>query len=278
MLNCDAKEGKSQMSDVSLQVSSERVEVNPLAGLLKTGLLKTSILKKLLCLCIASGSMVTAYAEDYDFNAALNAANSRNLNALDNFQMSMQDSVLGYYPEYWKFNIDLAQQPADGIIYFVTKYPNSAMAEKLAADYVEAKVSIGDYQAAKKIIAYVKNPDAAEDCAIAQVRAATGDTLALTEYKSVVLKTEKQPNSCTDLAGMLLTSPLMTNKDKQHRLWSVLRADKTADAMITAQNMGISLSAVELAAIAANPLDYVSTASVVTGLSLKKLVPKSSVK
>lgn len=244
------------MSEVFLHYSSEPVKLRPFAALLK----------KSLSVCVGSLVLLgsNTYADDFDFNAALTAANNRNLTALDNYQLSMQDSVLGYYPEYWKFNIDLAAQPADGIIYFVTKYPNSAMAEKLAADYIEEKVGAGDFSSAKKIIAYVKNPDEAESCAIAQVRAATGDTLALTEYKNVWLKTNKQSEFCEDLAGLLLTSPLMSAKDKQHRLWSVLRAGQLTHAISTAQNLGISLNSTELSYIAENPLNFLPTASVAT--------------
>lgn len=252
------------MSEVFLRDSSELIKLRPL----------THLLRKSLGLCF--GGMLSlgssAYADDYDFNAALSAANSRNLTALDNYQMSMQDGVLGYYPEYWKFNIDLAQQPTDGIIYFVTKYPNSAMAEKLAADYVEEKVGSGDFQSAKKIISYVKNPDEAEACAIAQVRANTGDALALAENKNVWLKTNKQSEFCEDLAGLMLNSPLMTAKDKQQRLWTLLRADQLTSAITTAQNIGIPLSSVDLSFVGSNPMDYLQTATVATATDQAKFL------
>ena len=45
------------------------------------------------------------------------------------------------YPEYWKLNTNLGLQPASSIYrFFAQRYPQSAMAEKLATDYVEEKV------------------------------------------------------------------------------------------------------------------------------------------
>lgn len=212
-------------------------------------------------LCLGLGS-AQAYASDADFNAALAAANADNLSALDNYQASMQDSVLAYYPEYWKLNSDLVLQPVSAILDFVKKYPNTAMAEKLAADYIEAKVLAGDYTSAKPLIGSVTNPDDAENCAIVQVQASSGDTLALSAYKNVWLTTNKQPDTCAGLSRFLLNSPMMSNKDRQQRLWVMLRSGQLGNAVSTAQTMGIAISNTELSSIAASPLSYLQTAVV----------------
>ena len=90
------------------------------------------------------GIFGNAYAADEQFNDALQAANSGNTELLQQYQMSMQSDVLGYYPEYWSLNANLGFQPANNIINFARRYPQSAMAEKLAADYVEEKVKQAD--------------------------------------------------------------------------------------------------------------------------------------
>ena len=81
------------------------------------------------------------YAAEEQFNDALNAANSGNTALLDQYQLAMQNDVLGYYPEYWKLNTNLGFQPTASIVSFAQRYPQSAMAEKLAADYVEEKLN-----------------------------------------------------------------------------------------------------------------------------------------
>lgn len=201
-----------------------------------------------------------AYAADEQFNDALQAANSGNTELLQQYQMSMQNDALGYYPEYWALNANLGFQPANNIINFARRYPQSAMAEKLAADYVEEKVKQADFSTAQPVLPYVTNPDQAESCAVAQVRAKTGDPLVFAEYKDVWLTTNSQPESCTGLARQMLSSPLMTQQDKQQRLWGLLRAGQSGQAIATAQTLGLNLSLAQLNQIQADPLNYVWSA------------------
>ncbi|MBJ8480551.1 lytic transglycosylase domain-containing protein [Acinetobacter pittii] len=200
------------------------------------------------------------YAAEEQFNDALNAANSGNTALLDQYQLAMQNDVLGYYPEYWKLNTNLGFQPTASIVSFAQRYPQSAMAEKLAADYVEEKVKQADFASAQPVLSYVTNPDQAEDCALAQVRAKSGDALVFAEYKDVWLATESQPESCLGLGRMMLSSPLMSAQDKQQRLWVQLRSGLSGQALATAQTLGLNLSLAQLNQIQANPLNYLWSA------------------
>ncbi|KRI53110.1 lytic transglycosylase domain-containing protein [Acinetobacter pittii] len=200
------------------------------------------------------------YAAEEQFNDALNAANSGNTALLDQYQLAMKNDVLGYYPEYWKLNTNLGFQPTASIVSFAQRYPQSAMAEKLAADYVEEKVKQADFASAQPVLSYVTNPDQAENCALAQVRARSGDALVFAEYKDVWLATESQPESCLGLGRMMLSSPLMSAQDKQQRLWVQLRSGLSGQALATAQTLGLNLSLAQLNQIQANPLNYLWSA------------------
>ena len=216
---------------------------------------------KMLALGLASTGFVSiSHAADEDFNAALQAANAGNVGLLQQYQASMQNDVLGYYPEYWSLNTNLSAQPSSNIVNFAQRYPQSAMAEKLAADYVEEKVKQADFAPAQPVLQYVTNPDQAESCAVAQVRAKSGDPLVFAEYKDVWLTTNTQPDSCTGLGRMMLSSPLMTEQDRQQRLWGQLRAGQSGQALATAQTLGVSLSLAQLNQIQANPLNYLWSA------------------
>lgn len=210
-------------------------------------------------LCLSSLSAST-YAADEQFNEALRAANMGNVAALDLFQQSMQNDVLGYYPEYWKLNRNLALQPASNIVAFAKRYPLSAMAEKLSADFVEEKVKRSEFAAAQPVLPYVTNPDRAEACAVAQVRARTGDTLAAAEFKEVLFNTSTQPESCFGLARFILSSAMASQADKQQRLWTVLRAGQNNSAVAAAQTIGLNLSFAQLQTIQADPLAYIWSA------------------
>ena len=220
----------------------------------------------------ATIAMENAYAADSDFNSALTAANRGNISQLDNYQFSMQDSVLRYYPEYWKLNTDLATQTPAAILSFVTRYPNSAMSEKLAADYIEVKVESGDIASARPLLAYVTNPDEAESCAVGQVQAISGDPLAVSEFNRVWLRTNKQPESCGALGRLMVASPLKSTQERQQRLWTMLRAGELGNAVHAGQSLGISLNAVDLTYLASSPLSYFQNPSLVSSTDHAKFL------
>lgn len=210
---------------------------------------------------MALSSFSSVYAAEEQFNDALRAANSGSTSQLEQYRSSMQNDALGYYPEYWQLNANLAFQTPSNIASFAQRYPQSAMAEKLSADYVEEKVKQADFASAQTILQYISNPDGAESCAIAQVRAKTGDPLVYAEYKDIWLKTDTQPESCQGLGRMMLSSPLLTNADRQQRLYAQLRAGQSGYAIATAQTLGLSLSLAQLNQIQADPLNYLWSAA-----------------
>lgn len=211
---------------------------------------------------ISACSSSPSEASDSLFHDAYRMSNSNNAALLDQYQYSMRGagSVLAYYPEYWKLNGNLVSQPASSIVAFAKQYPNSAMAEKLAADYVEEKVKVNDFAGAVAVLPYVTNADDAEACAVAQVRANTGDQLVFAEFKDVFLATNSQPDSCMGLGRMMLNSPLLSVQDKQQRLFNYLRAGQVGVAFATAANMGLALSLTQMNQITANPVQYLWTA------------------
>lgn len=238
----------------------------------KQSLIHHKYYKLLQLSALALGISSTACAGDEQFNDALSAANSGNTELLWQYQDSMQNDVLGYYPEYWRLNKNLASQPASQISSFAQRYPQSAMAEKLAADYVEEKVKQADFATAQPVLQYVSNADQAESCAMAQVRAKSGDPLVFAEYKDVWLTTDSQPESCNGLGRMMLSSPLMTTEDKQQRLWAQLRAGQSGQAIATAQGLGLGLTLAQMNQIQANPMNYLWSAPKATAADQAYLV------
>ncbi len=81
------------------------------------------------------------------------------------------------------------------------------------------------------------------------------------EFKDVWLNTNTQPESCTGLGRMMLSSPLMTEQDKQQRLWAQLRAGQSGQAISDrAKHWHESVSLAQLNSIQANPLNYLWSA------------------
>ena len=92
------------------------------------------------------------------------------------------------------------------------------------------------------------------------MRAKTGDSLVYAEFKDVWLNTSSQPESCIGLGRMMLSSPLMTQQDRQQRLYAQLRAGQSGQAIATAQSIGVTLSLAQFNQIQANPLNYLWSA------------------
>ena len=222
--------------------------------------LKQTQAKPFLLGILALVGFPAAYAAEEQFHDALRVANTGNVSQLEQYRVAMQNDALGYYPEYWALNNNLGFQPVSSITAFAQRYPQSAMAEKLAADYVEEKVRQADFANAQPVLQYVTNADEAENCAVAQVRAKTGDALVYAEYKDVWLKTDAQPESCTSLGRLMLSSPLLTTADRQQRMYAQLRAGQSGQSLATAQTIGINLSLAQLNQIQANPLNYLWSA------------------
>lgn len=222
--------------------------------------LKQTQAKPFLLGILALVGFPVAYAAEEQFHDALRVANTGNVSQLEQYRVAMQNDALGYYPEYWALNNNLGFQPVSSITAFAQRYPQSAMAEKLAADYVEEKVKQADFANAQPVLQYVTNADEAENCAVAQVRAKTGDALVYAEYKDVWLKTDAQPESCTGLGRLMLSSPLLTTVDRQQRMYAQLRAGQSGQSLATAQTIGINLSLAQLNQIQANPLNYLWSA------------------
>lgn len=212
-----------------------------------------------LCVSLAMASTAT-FAVESDFNTVLRLANAKNVSSLSAYQASMQGDVLGYYPEYFIINNSLSSQPTSRILQFLQQYPDSAMAEKLAADYVEEKVKIGDYASARALIPYVKNPDASENCAIALAQTTAGDQSTMQMIRDVFWKTNSQSDLCNHLASNLNNSSRFSTVEKLVRFWALLRVGKNTEAVQSGQILGIQVSASTLNQVRANPQNYLLSA------------------
>lgn len=229
----------------------------------------TSSLKTVI-LATGLGYGLSACASEEQFNDALRVAQSGDMASLEYYQQAMQGDYLGYYPEYWMLNNNLASQPAYAIQQFAQKYPNSAMAEKLSADYVEAKVKIGDYHSAQQLVSYVNNADLPESCAIAQAELNTGkksshsdkqDVFLLNDiYWNRVMEQKEDTQACKDLANHLMRSQQIAHPQKLQRIWGLLLADERFNAVNAGYQVGLQLSNEQLAMIEQNPQVYLWSA------------------
>lgn len=198
-------------------------------------------------------------ADSY-FNQAEQA--SRSGGDMSSYAQMMQGGSLAMYPEYWQLNQYLSSQTPQTIINFVNRYQGSVMAEKLVADYAEAKASAGDYGAVRQVADYITNPDASESCAIALGFTHGGDVMrGLVEKPNVWLDTnKKQPELCRQLATEMNANPMISNTDRDERLYRVLRTGNNGDIVQLASRLGVALDYNQLMNVSSSPLAFLSNA------------------
>lgn len=185
---------------------------------------------------------------------------SRSGGDMAGYQQRMQGGALEMYPEYWQLNQYLSSQRPEAIIQFVTRYPGSVMAEKLAADYAEIKASAGDYAAVRQVAEYITNPDASEACAIALGFNKGGDVIrGLIEKPNVWLDTnQRQPALCRQLASEMNANPMINNTDRDERLYRMLRTGSNADIVQLSTRLGAPIDYNQLTHVAASPLGFMN--------------------
>ncbi|MDO5768807.1 MAG: transglycosylase SLT domain-containing protein [Psychrobacter sp.] len=191
------------------------------------------------------------------FQAAAEAADRQDISALYNYEQMMNGGLFAMYPAYWRLSSDINSQSAASVAQFVRQYPDTVMAEKLAADFAEAKAASGDYAAVRQVANLITNPDSSERCAIALGFNYGGDTMrALSEKSNVWLTTLKQPELCNQLALAMSDNPLITNTDRKNRLKRMLREGKTGDIMALSGKLGTPIAYSALSEIQLSPMQF----------------------
>lgn len=188
------------------------------------------------------------------FTAAEQAANRRDISALYNYEEMMRGGLFAMYPAYWRLSSDLSAQSPASIAMYVRQYPDTVMAEKLAADYAEVKAEAGDYAAVRQVANLITNPDTSEQCALALGFNHAGDSMrALMQKPLVWTTTLRQPELCNQLAMELNNNPLISRDDRIQRLRLMIRTGKTGDIMMLSSSLGIAIDYAALSEIQLNP-------------------------
>ncbi len=191
------------------------------------------------------------------FNAAAQAASRGDVSALSNYEQTMSGGLFAMYPTYWRMNLDLNRQSVAAVAQFVRQYPGSVMAEKLVADFAEAKAEAGDYASVRQVANLVTNADDSERCAVALGFNHGGDTMrSLSEKPNVWLTTKKQTPLCNQLALEMNDNPLISNQDRVSRLKRMLRAGRTGDIMALSSRLGSPIPYASLSDIQLNSASF----------------------
>ena len=210
----------------------------------------------------ASYQSANSYGQDSSvsaFNAAAQAESRGDVNALYNYEQQMSGGLFAMYPTYWRMNLDINSQSPAAISQFVRQYPDTVMAEKLAADFAETKAASGDYAAVRQVANLITNADASERCAIGLGFNNGGDTMrAMAAKPDVWLTTKKQPALCDQLAGEMNNNALISTQDRASRLKRMLRKGNTGDIVSLSSRLGVAIPYSALSEIQLSPTSFFS--------------------
>ncbi|MFW2177941.1 MULTISPECIES: transglycosylase SLT domain-containing protein [unclassified Moraxella] len=202
-------------------------------------------------------SIGTPTQADSYFNQAESASRSGNV---ANYQGLMAGGNLAMYPEYWQLNQYLDTQSPQTIINFANKYPKTAMAEKLVADYAEAKAQAGDYASVRQVAGYISNADDNEACAVALGYNQTDAVRAMTKKTDVWLEQKnKKASLCGQLATELNNNTMINNSDREQRLYRMLRGDNNGEIVQLSSRLGAGIDYNQLMQISSNPNGFFSS-------------------
>ncbi len=189
---------------------------------------KLSITALLGAISIAQAACAQGHANDGSIYQFFDAERQKSSpNAMRQYEQSMQGTLFGMYPTYWRLNYNLSSQSPEAVNQFVRQYPSNVMSEKLAADYAEVKARQGDYASVRAVANSIENPDDSEACAIALGFNQSSDSVrALYQKPNVWLNTQIRQSLCDKLATEMAYNPRITNVDKHEQLVRMLRIDK----------------------------------------------------
>lgn len=223
-----------------------------------------------LALCVLGSQ--ASYSNDGSIYQFFDAERQKsNPNALMQYEQSMQGTLFGMYPTYWRLNYNLSSQNPETVNQFVRQYPNNVISEKLAADYAETKAREGDYASVRAVANSIVNADASEACAVALGFNQSAESMRTIYQKpNVWLNTQIKQSLCDKLASEMPHNPRITQSDQHEQLVRMLRidkrqlssrtpaTDKTGEIMTLVNKLGLPISYSTLSDIRNNPQGFLS--------------------
>ena len=211
-----------------------------------------------LALWLAFAVAPWAFAQsDSDFLAAKDAYEHGDRRRLDLVAPKLANHVLAPYVEYWQLRLGIDTADADAVRAFLTRYPNTPLADRLRVDWLKALGKRGDWAR----FAFDYPPATGEDVELTCFgiqfrRSRDGGESALIAAKALWFSGATTPEACDPLFAALVANGQLTVDDRRARarlaveagnlrLAEAISADLPPDARITLR---------EFAAVERDPL------------------------
>ncbi|HEX5361491.1 MAG TPA: transglycosylase SLT domain-containing protein [Fluviicoccus sp.] len=213
-----------------------------------------------------------ASADDKDYLLAREAWQQGDLMTLAETQTRLQGDPLVIYADYYLLGKDPAAMSPDAVKAFLTRYPDTLLADRLRTDVLRAVGRKGDWATWRELAAELKNPDADLRCYDLQARAAIPEeaATALAEArKAFWFSGKEQPAACEALLAQAEAKGLISEDDYWDRLRLALQGGGNVLARRLAGKLGIDLPQAQLAKIASAPKSWLARPDVATRIGFE---------
>lgn len=210
-----------------------------------------------LALTVATAMTLPAQADNKaDFQAAREALQKGDLNAVAEKAQALSRDPLGIYPRYWLLSQQMELLAPEQILPFLKFYQGSSLAEKLRGDWLRSLAGRGDWPRFREQYAQlVDDPGIELNCYHFRARLDNKDPKALAQARAQLWFTAKDlpTEACGPLLDELLSSEVVSEADIRERLRLAFEANAQGLARYLADKLGQELRLVDVQRAGNNP-------------------------
>ncbi len=179
---------------------------------------------------LAASASAPAPATDADLLAAREAAERRDLKALERWRARFAGHPLEAYPAYWLLTATIEKADPDEVAGFLRRYADTPLADPLRRDWLKALGAAGDWDRFRQEYPALASDDGEVACYALQARLVRGDADALREARALWLAGREAPAACQPPFEAAAKERLIGPPEAWERIRKLLAAGSLADA------------------------------------------------
>lgn len=211
-----------------------------------------------LILAAPASGLAKSGPEDAALRAARDAFEGGHKARFDQIAPKLKSGVLEPYVEYWRLHLRLQNAPAGEIREFLTRYPDTALAEQLRDDWLKILGKRGEWDLFGAEYPALAGDDPEITCYVLQSRRQHGDASATADFMQFWNAPRELPEGCVTLSRSMLESGELGAHDVWQRFRVLVNADlwKTARRLMEYLPRGEALDAARIRAVYRAPARF----------------------
>jgi len=196
---------------------------------LAIGSLRIALLAALLVAAAPASSSKLA-TQEAAFLAAREAFEANSRPRLAKLAPQLEDHLLRPYVEYWELFLKLPVAPSDQVRDFLSRYPDSVLAEQLRTDWLKVLGKSGRWDLFRAEYPALAGDDPEVNCYFLLSRLARGEASVLEDFRPQWEAPRELPEACLALARALLRAGQLSGRDAWSRFRILIDAGLVGSA------------------------------------------------